>query len=69
MATTDDSDWLIFLDSSPRKPFCQMIRNLAGSNHGTSFVAIAYFVPIRLQTWPPQAILVSDWPIFKSLLL
>jgi hypothetical protein len=29
----------------------------------------AQFVPIRSQTWPPQAILVSDWPIFykKSL--
>jgi hypothetical protein len=26
---------------------------------------IANFVPIRLQTWPPQAILVSDWLISK----
>jgi hypothetical protein len=24
---------------------------------------------IHYQTWPPQAILVSDWPIFKILLL
>jgi hypothetical protein len=24
---------------------------------------------IHYQTWPPQAILVSDWPIFKNLLL
>jgi hypothetical protein len=31
-------------------------------------VKIAHFVPIRVQTWPPQAILVSDWPIFKNLL-
>jgi hypothetical protein len=23
-------------------------------------------IPIRLQTWPPQAILVSDWLIFKK---
>jgi hypothetical protein len=22
---------------------------------------IAHFIPIRWQTWPPQAILVSDW--------
>jgi hypothetical protein len=22
---------------------------------------------IHYQTWPPQAILVSDWPIFKNL--
>jgi hypothetical protein len=21
------------------------------------------------QTWPPKAILISDWPIFKNLLL
>jgi hypothetical protein len=27
---------------------------------------IAHFVPIRLQTWPPQAILVSDWLISKK---
>jgi hypothetical protein len=26
----------------------------------------AHFVMIRYQTWPPQAILVSDWPIFKK---
>jgi hypothetical protein len=26
----------------------------------------AHFVPIHLQTWLPQAILVSDWPIFKN---
>ena len=25
---------------------------------------IAHFVPIHYQTWSPQAILVSDWPIF-----
>jgi hypothetical protein len=63
------SDWLIFCDSSPLKPFRQMIRNLVGSIYGRSSVAIAQFVPIRYKTWPPQAILVSDWPIFKSLLL
>jgi hypothetical protein len=27
---------------------------------------IAHFVPIRLQTWPPQAILVSHWLISKK---
>jgi hypothetical protein len=27
---------------------------------------IAHFVPIRKQTWPPQAILVSDWLISKK---
>jgi hypothetical protein len=24
-------------------------------------IKIAHFVAIRYQTWPPQAILVSDW--------
>jgi hypothetical protein len=27
------------------------------------------FVIIHYQTWPPQAILVSDWPICKNLFL
>jgi hypothetical protein len=27
---------------------------------------IAHFVPIRLETWPSQAILVSDWLISKK---
>jgi hypothetical protein len=46
-----------------------MDRILVGSIYGKSSGAIAYFVPIRKQTWPPQAIFVSDWPIFKILLL
>jgi hypothetical protein len=29
---------------------------------------VSHFVPIHLQTWPPQAILVSDWLISKNLL-
>jgi hypothetical protein len=29
----------------------------------------AHFVMIHYQTWPPQTILVSDWPIFLNLLL
>jgi hypothetical protein len=28
---------------------------------------IAHFVPIRKQTWPPQAIVVSDWTISKKI--
>jgi hypothetical protein len=28
-----------------------------------SSIYIAHFVPIHLQTWPAQAILVSDWSI------
>jgi hypothetical protein len=30
---------------------------------------IGHIVPIREQTWAPQAILVSDWSISKNLLL
>jgi hypothetical protein len=36
------------------------------AEHGRSSIKFAHFVPIHLQTWPPQAILVSDWPIFKK---
>jgi hypothetical protein len=43
--------------------------NLVGSIYGRSSLKIAHFVMIYYQTWPPQAILVSDWPIFKNLLL
>jgi hypothetical protein len=71
MATTGNSCfWLSDLKkSSPLKPLGQMNRNLVGSIYGRSFVKIVHFVPIRWQTWPPQATLVSDWLIFKILLL
>ena len=59
------SDWLI-LNSSPLKPFGQMNRSLVGSINGRSYIKNAYSVPIRLQTWPPQAILISDWLILNS---
>jgi hypothetical protein len=42
-----------------------MNRNLVGSIYGRSSIKIAHFVPIGYQTWPPQAILVSDWLISK----
>jgi hypothetical protein len=38
-------------------------------NHGRSSIKIAHFIPIRWQTWSPQTILVSDWPISNNLLL
>jgi hypothetical protein len=64
-ATGDACFWLAdFLDSSPLKPFGQMNQNLVGSIYGKSSVTIAHFVPIRLQTWRPQTLLVSDWLIF-----
>jgi hypothetical protein len=43
-----------------------MNRNLVGSIYGRSSIKIANFVPIRQQTWPPQAILISDWLISKK---
>ena len=69
-------DWLfLFLigrfkqKSSPLKVFSQMNRNLVGSNYGRSSIKMAHFIPIRWQTWSPQTILVSDWPISNNLLL
>jgi hypothetical protein len=44
-----------------------MNQNLVGSILGSSSIKIAHLVPIRLQTWPPQAILVSDWLISKTI--
>jgi hypothetical protein len=43
-----------------------MNRNLVGSIYGKSSIKTAHFVPIRLQTMPPQAILVSHWSISKK---
>jgi hypothetical protein len=43
-----------------------MNQHLVGSILGKSSIKIAYFVPFGLQTWPPQAILVSDWFITKK---
>ena len=63
-ATINSCFWLAdFLKSSPLKPLGQMNRNLVESSYGRSSIKIAHFVPIRLQTWPPQAIIVSDWLI------
>jgi hypothetical protein len=49
----------------PLKPLGQMNQNLVGSIYGKSSIKSAHFVPIRLETLPPQAILVSDWLISK----
>jgi hypothetical protein len=53
--------------SSPLTPCGQMNRNLVGSIYGRASLTIAYFVPIRYQTWPPQTILISDWLISKKI--
>ena len=41
-------------------------QNLVGSIYGMSSMKIAHFVPIGWQTWPPHAILVSDWSISRK---
>ena len=43
-----------------------MNRKLVGSIYGRSSIKTAHFVPIHIQTWAPQAILVSDWLISKE---
>jgi hypothetical protein len=44
-----------------------MNQNMVGSILGRSSIDIAHLVPIHLQKWPPQAILVFDWLISKKI--
>jgi hypothetical protein len=60
---------IVPLKSSPLKPLCQMNRNLVGCIYGRSSIKTAHFVPIHLQIWLLQTILVSDWSISKNILL
>jgi hypothetical protein len=48
------------------KSLGQINRNLVGSIYGMSSMKNAHFIPIGEQTWPPQAILVSDRFISKK---
>jgi hypothetical protein len=50
-------------------PSAKWTETIVGSIYGRSSLKSAHFVMIHYQTWPPQAILVSDWPIFLNLLL
>jgi hypothetical protein len=43
-----------------------MNQNLVGSIRERSSIKNAHLVPICKHTWPPQAILVSDWFISKK---
>jgi hypothetical protein len=56
-----------FFKSSPLKLLGQMNQTVVGSIYGRSSIKTANFVSIYLQTWPPQAILVSDWLISKKI--
>ena len=61
-----NSDWLSLQKSSPLKPLGQMEPNLTGSIYGRSFMKFVHFVLIGRQTWPPWAILNSDWPSLEK---
>ena len=60
------SDWLILNKSSLLKPLSQMEPNLAGSIYVRSSIKLLQLVPFGQQTWPPRAILVSDWLMLKN---
>jgi hypothetical protein len=60
------SDCLIS-KKSPLKPLGQMNRNLVGSILGRFSIKNTHLVPICLQTWPPQTILVSESSSLKPL--
>jgi hypothetical protein len=45
-------------------PLGQMDCKLVGSILGIPFIKVANLGVIRQKTWPPQAILVSDWLTF-----
>ena len=65
-ATGNSCFWLVdFFKSFHLKLLGQMNRNLVGSIYGRFSIKIAHFVPIRVQTCPPQTILVSNWLISK----
>jgi hypothetical protein len=68
MATTGNSCFgLVHLKkSSSLKPLGQMNRNMVGNIYGRPSIKIVHFVLIRYQTWPAQAILISDWSISKK---
>ena len=43
-----------------------MEQNFGGSIYRWSFIKFVHFVQIGLETWPPWAVLDSDWPSFKK---
>ena len=44
-----------------------MNQHLVGSIYGRPSLKNAHFDPRHLQTWPPQAIVISDWSISKKM--
>ena len=60
-------DWLMLKKSSPLKLVGQMEPNLAGSIYVRSSIKLLHLVPFDQQTWPPRAILFSDWLMLKKI--
>ena len=59
--------WLMLKQSSSLKQLGQMEPNLARSIYVRSSIKFLHFVPFHQQIWPPRAILVSDWLLFKQI--
>ena len=53
--------------STPLKQLGQMEPSLAESIYIRSSINFLHFVPFHQQIWPPRAILVSDWLLFKKI--
>jgi hypothetical protein len=60
------SDWLMLNKSSPLKLLGQMEPNLVGSIYVRYSIKVLHMVPFGQQTWPPRAILFSDWLLLKK---
>ena len=58
---------LNFSYSSSLKQLGQIEPNLAVSIYVRSSIKFLHFVPLHQQIWPPRAILVSDWLLFKKI--
>jgi hypothetical protein len=66
VATGNSCFWLAdFFKSSPLKLLDQINRNLVGNIYGMSSIKIVLCRSDPLTNMASQAILVSDWPIFK----
>jgi hypothetical protein len=64
-----EDHWLMLNKSSPLKLLDQIKPNLAGSIYVRSSIKHLHLVPFGQQTWPPRAIIFSDWLPLKNLLL
>ena len=67
-ATGNSCFWLADMEKKSFSSETYMAKwnwNFTGSIYIRSFIKFPHFVPFRQQTWLPQAILVSDWLIWK----